>query len=336
MPTLLLLQAALAADAVPSEVVEVSERAAVAPDPLATSAAVTVLLPDERVSASADVGSLVESAAGTNVQRLGGIGDFAAVSIRGASLRQVEVFIDGVPLNPDGADVVNLSELPLGAFQRIEVWRGNAPLSLGAAAIGGAVNLVTRAEPGGRSSLAYGSWDTARAAAYGGGSLGPARGDTPAPTAQAFVEAFHTRSDYAYFADNATLYNLLDDHVVARANNDKLQLSGFARARLPFDATTLGLTLVPLFREEGLAGQANLPTTGARLEVTRNLTVFDGETMGSTWRARVYGWHLFRGEHLREGGADCRVFPGEQRAPSQNGDGAAQSRKGLRQFDRDH
>ena len=129
MPTLLLLQAALAADAVPSEVVEVSERAAVAPDPLATSAAVTVLLPDERVSASADVGSLVESAAGTNVQRLGGIGDFAAVSIRGASLRQVEVFIDGVPLNPDGADVVNLSELPLGAFQRIEVWRGKPWIS---------------------------------------------------------------------------------------------------------------------------------------------------------------------------------------------------------------
>lgn len=286
-----------AADDVPSEVVEVSEKARSGPDPQATSASVTVLVPDERLSQAADVASLVESAAGTNVQRLGGLGDFAAVSIRGASLRQVEVFIDGVPLNPDGADVVNLSELPLGAFERIEVWRGNTPVSLGAAAIGGAVNLVTRSQPGANASVAYGSWDTARATAYASGQLGTG---SAGPRAQAFAEALHSRSDFVYFADNATLYNLLDDHVVTRTNNDKLQLSGFAHVALPLPALTLGLTLVPLFREEGLAGQSNLPTESVRLETGRNLAVADAEATGPSWRARAFAWHLYRGEALRD------------------------------------
>jgi vitamin B12 transporter len=304
-PALALILAALpalAADAVPSEVVEVSAPGKRGPDPLATSASVTVLTPDARVSAAADVGSLVESAAGTNVQRLGGLGDFAAVSIRGASLHQGEVFIDGVPLNPDGADVVNLSELPLGAFERIEVWRGNAPVSLGSAAIGGAVNLVTHTAPGARGSVAYGSWDTARASLYGAGELGsaPPNPGTQRPRAQAFLEAFHTRDDFRYFADNATLYNLLDDHVVSRANNDKLQLSGFARTRAPLGAAAFGLTLVPLFREEGVAGQANLPTHTVRLETARNLTVADANLAGDSWRGQLLAWHLYRGEHLRD------------------------------------
>lgn len=294
---LALLPSIFAADAPPSEVVEVSETATRGPDALATSASVTVLVPGETTAQTADVASLIESAAGTNVQRLGGLGDFAAVSIRGASLRQVEVFVDGVPLNPDGADVVNLAELPLGAFQRIEVWRGNTPVSLGAAPIGGAVNLVTREEAGAKVGVAQGSWDTARATAFGGGKLGPA---AQAPRVQAFAEAFRSEGDYVYFADNATLYNLLDDHLLPRGNNDKLQLSGFARATVPISAWTLGLTAVPLFREEGLAGQSNLPTTSARLETGRTLSSADAQVAGGNWQARVLGWHLYRADTLSD------------------------------------
>lgn len=285
-----------------SDTVVVEDHAPSGPDPSATSAAVTVLVPDARTAASADVAQLVDQAAGTTVQRLGGLGDFAAVSLRGASLRQVEVFFDGVPLNPDGAAVVNLAELPLGAFERIEVWRGNAPVSFGSAPLGGVVNLVPDDEPGGRASLAYGSWDTARATAYAAGGRGPV-------DAQGYAEAFSTRGDFRYFADNATLYNLLDDHFAARGNNDKLQAAGFARARLGLGAWRLSVADAPLARDEGLPGSANIPAHTARMTTARNLAVLRAEGCGDAWTGELSAWHLHRTETLSdpEGELDGKV-----------------------------
>ncbi len=285
------------------DVVVVAERLPAGPNPSATSASVTVIVPDARTAATADVASLVDGAAGTNVLRLGGLGDFAAVSIRGASLRQVEVFVDGVPLNPDGADVVNLSELPVGAFSRIEVWRGNAPVNFGASPIGGVVNLVTREGAGGRGGVAFGSWDTQRGDLYGAGE---GKGTWSGASGQVFVDALHTRDDFSYFADNNTTYNLLDDHVVSRANNDKVQISGFARGRLVLGDWRVSIAEVPLFRDEGLPGGANLPANAARLTTARNLAVAQLEGAGSAWSGAATAWHLWRAEELldREGEMD--------------------------------
>ena len=118
-----------------------------APDPGAISSSVTVIPVDETLPSGADVGSVVESASGTVVRRLGGLGDYSAVSIRGSSFRQVQVYLDGVPLNPDGSATVNLSELPLSAFERVEIYRGNAPPSFAAAPIGGVCLLYTSPSP---------------------------------------------------------------------------------------------------------------------------------------------------------------------------------------------
>ena len=101
----------------------VRDKRLAAPDAQSTSAAVTVIEVDERIPASWDVGAAVDSASGTTVTRLGGLGDFSAVSIRGSSTRQVQIHLDGIPLNPDGSSSVNLSELPLQAFERVEVYR---------------------------------------------------------------------------------------------------------------------------------------------------------------------------------------------------------------------
>ena len=79
---------------------------------------VTIIDVDERLSAAADLADVIETATGTTVVQLGGLGDLSAVSIRGSSLRQVQVFLDGVPLNPDGSAVVNLSELRFSNYMR--------------------------------------------------------------------------------------------------------------------------------------------------------------------------------------------------------------------------
>ena len=92
-------------------------------DPLETSAAVTTIPVDERLRASAELADVVGASAGVHLQRLGGLGNYSVVSIRGSSARQVEVFVDGVPLNPHGSAPVNLAELSLDAFERIDVYR---------------------------------------------------------------------------------------------------------------------------------------------------------------------------------------------------------------------
>ena len=141
--TLLTLTLPRPAQAGAGEAIVVTDERGGAPDPLDTPSSVAVIPIDEGTPQSADVAEALDAAAGAAVQRLGGLGDWSAVSLRGANLRHTQVYLDGLPLNPDGASVVNLSELPLRAFERIEVYRGGAPAALDASPLGGAVNLVT-------------------------------------------------------------------------------------------------------------------------------------------------------------------------------------------------
>jgi iron complex outermembrane receptor protein len=265
------------------------------PDPSRTPASVTVLPIDERLPASSDVASVVDSAAGASVRHLGGLGDWSAVSIRGSSLRQVQIYLDGVPLNPDGASTVNLAELPLSAFSRIEVYRGSAPPELGAAAIGGVVNLVTResAAPASGVSGTYGSHRTSRISAstqVPGRALG-----APVDTL-VVAELFGTRGDFTYFNDNATVYDLFDDHVRVRGNNDKTQLSAHGRVRV--GDRRLRLTVLDAFlsREEGLPGPWSRPAQDARLATTRELAAAEIDGGGDRLRGRVRAWGQVREE----------------------------------------
>ncbi|MGH7731520.1 MAG: TonB-dependent receptor, partial [Candidatus Eiseniibacteriota bacterium] len=93
------------------------------------------------------VAELLGEAAGVRVQQYGGLGAFCTVSLRGAPPGQVAIFLDGAPLSAAAHGVVSLGDLPATAIERIEVYRGSAPLALGPAAPGGAVNVVTLASP---------------------------------------------------------------------------------------------------------------------------------------------------------------------------------------------
>lgn len=270
-------------------------------DPDRTAASVVVVEVDERLPASADVATAVDTAAGASVQSLGGLGDFSAVSLRGSSLRQVQVYLDGVPLNPEGNATVNLSELPLRAFDRIEIYRSNPPPELAAAPIGGVVNLVTA--PGGEAasaSVAGGSYGTGRAQV-----LSRTAGDLSGTPSEALLvgEAFRTRGDFTFFDDNGTTYDWLDDSLQERENNDKRQLAVHGRWRLGDDRLRLTLLDAFLAREEGVAGHANDPARSARLGTLRNLAVAELEATPGAARIRGRLWHHQRLETLddREG-----------------------------------
>lgn len=92
----------------------------------------------------------LEAALGLAAARNGGPGAAASVSIRGAGSEHTLVLLDGLelndPINP--ARSFDLAHLALAEIERIEVLRGPQGLLYGSDAIGGVVNIITRAGRG--------------------------------------------------------------------------------------------------------------------------------------------------------------------------------------------
>lgn len=140
---------------------------------------VTVItLDDIATRQSAGVADLLRSVPGITVTSNGGLGTTTSVNIRGAESDQTVTLIDGVKLNdpstPGGG--FNFGNLLTGSIERIEVVRGSQSVLWGSQAIGGVVNIVTRA-PTEKLALnlvgEYGWRDTARVVGNISGKFGP-------------------------------------------------------------------------------------------------------------------------------------------------------------------
>lgn len=276
------------------------------PRPSVATGAVSVI-PVDALGADADVGAAVDQAAGTTVLELGGIGDFSAVSLRGSSLRQVLVCLDGVPLNPDGAGVVDLSELPLRAFREVRVSRGAAPAALGGAPIGGVVDLITRDDDGLDLSGLAGSWRTARAdlAVRGHDRLG----DVPVD-GMVLVDALGTAGDFRVYDDGGTPFYGLDDHDAPRRNNTAAQVAIHARGRIGPSTRRTAVTTSVFGRDEGLPGHANNPALAASMATRRGLVALTHDRGGAVWTGRIGAWGLARDERLRDPDAELGLGQG--------------------------
>ncbi len=268
------------------------------PDPADTSAAVTLIRPDDPTLApGADLGDALGGVPGVRVRRLGGLGDYSTATIRGSTARQVEVFLDGIPLNPDGLGVVNLSELPLTGLDRVEVYRGNAPAWLGASAMGGVIHLVTSGAdlPRPRLLASYGSLLTRKVHASMStrlGSFGEAR---------VSVDSFGTRGDFSFFDDRETTSNLFDDRTVTRQNNEKQDLSVLARGRFKAGTWTFSLQDGFYVRDEGVPGSAHSQTLHTHLATLRNLIhASAGAPLHRGGRVDLRLHHHFREERYQD------------------------------------
>lgn len=94
-------------------------------------------------NSTVNLGELINRAAGVRVRTEGGLGSDYELSLNGMSGNAIRYFIDNVPLDIKG-EGMSLVNLPLNAVERIEVYKGVVPSYLGADALGGAVNIVTR------------------------------------------------------------------------------------------------------------------------------------------------------------------------------------------------
>jgi outer membrane receptor protein involved in Fe transport len=246
---------------------------------------------------SATLADVLAEVAGVHVRRLGGPGDPAFVSLRGSTAQQVEVLVDGVPLNAWGSSAVDLSELPVAAWDSAEVWRGSAPPELLASPMGGVVQL--RSRPGGstppRLEAGFGSWSTRWLRARGGSAW---RTGTAVSDARLAVGLSGSRSDFEYFDDNGTASNLLDDRVRRRANNSHDQLDAHAQLRLAAGPLTLQLSDVLLWRDGGEPGPGHGRTEKARFAVLQDLVHGRAELRAGS-RVRLSGDISWRGRRER-------------------------------------
>ncbi|GAA4310019.1 TonB-dependent receptor [Compostibacter hankyongensis] len=103
--------------------------------------------------------------AGIRIRQSGGLGAPANLSINGFQGRSVKYFRDGIPMDYLGA-AYDISLLPVNMLERVEVYKGVLPARLGADALGGAVNMVSKhaRDKSLEASYETGSFNTHRAA----------------------------------------------------------------------------------------------------------------------------------------------------------------------------
>ena len=82
---------------------------------------------------------------GIRIRQNGAVGSRPEISINGFQGKAIKYFKDGIPMDFLG-NGYNLTSLPVEMLDHIEVYKGVLPVSLGADALGGAVNLVTDAK----------------------------------------------------------------------------------------------------------------------------------------------------------------------------------------------
>lgn len=135
-----------------------------ADEKLRSSAAVTVVDLERAKRESADLAEVLARVEGVNVQRMGGLGSEARFSLSGFDDNQIRFFIDGIPLEYQGFSM-GLQNVPLSFAERIDVYKGVVPVTLGADSLGGAFNVITNRKTRGTGAFASyqgGSFDTHR------------------------------------------------------------------------------------------------------------------------------------------------------------------------------
>lgn len=115
-----------------------------------------------------DMNQVLNRTTGVRVREQGGLGSDFNFSINGLSGKAVRFFVDGIPLEVMGSSLT-LNTIPVNLAERIEVYKGVVPVSLGSDAMGGAVNLITNQHIRNYldASYSYSSFNTHRAALTG-------------------------------------------------------------------------------------------------------------------------------------------------------------------------
>lgn len=109
---------------------------------------------------------LMNQSAGVRIRQSGGLGSNTNIMLNGFQGKAIKVFKDGIPTDYLG-NAFNISAIPVNMLERVEVFKGVLPTTIGADALGGAINMVSRADQQRYLALSYevGSFNTHRVSA---------------------------------------------------------------------------------------------------------------------------------------------------------------------------
>jgi vitamin B12 transporter len=215
LPTLALLVAALdcsaarAADSDQPEPVIVSATRIPTPALEVASSITVITAADIEARQERTIADALKDVPGLNVVQTGGPGGVTSVFIRGTNSNHTKVLIDGIdvsdPSNSTGA--FDFGQLLTPDIERVEVLRGPQSGLYGSDAIGGVINIITRAGSGPMTlaaGLEGGSFETFNQAARLSGS----------------DDAFHYSVNVTHFHAGATPVTPLDLLPPGEARND--------------------------------------------------------------------------------------------------------------------
>jgi iron complex outermembrane receptor protein len=256
----------------------------------------------ERQDRVEDLTAVLSQMVGLRIKQYGGLGAFATVSIRGSSSNQVQIYLDGIPLNDPYTGTTNLADLPLGGIQRLEVFRGFAPPQLGAAGIGGALNLVTMDPAKWRNGRNLSSLEIHNS--YG--SFGTSKHQLSL-WSQFWKLKCHVHGGYLYskgnfdfIDDQGTPENSTDDEEVTRINNTSESWNLFGRTFLDIHrAGSLSLSHNAVIREQGVPGLGFYQSAYAHSERARHISYLRFESrpiLSRRLHASATGFYSFTRE----------------------------------------
>jgi vitamin B12 transporter len=228
-----------------------------------------VIRRDEIRSPGAVVADALVRVPGVQVSKSGAGSELATAAIRGATSAQTPVYLSGIRLNDDVTGTADLSTVPLWSLDRIEVYRGNAPLDADRLGIGGAVFLEPMLPRATRAGVGAGVGSFGELSTMGALTLG----QTPGFSALASLRRDSANNDYSYVDDGGTRWDTSDDRVRRRTNADSESYDAWAiaAADMADRGRVLGVSNV-FVREQGVTGlSASVPATVARLRTRRLL-----------------------------------------------------------------
>jgi len=215
---------------------------------------------------------VIERVPGVQVTRAGGAADLSTTSVRGASTAQTPVYLAGVRLDDELTGTVDLSTLPLWMLDRVEIYRGSAPVGADKLGMGGAIFLEPRIPRDTRVRLGHtvGSFgERGRHAALSFGS----------DDAGALIAVRHARGDgdYEFLDDRGTRFDDSDDIERRRVNADHDELDVWTIGRLRHRGARL-TTMANAFVRSGGAPGLQLPgAVAARYRLQRMMVAAAGD-----------------------------------------------------------
>lgn len=246
---------------------------------------------------------VLRESAGVNVRSSGGLGAWSTLSIRGSSPSQVQIVLDGVPLNHGGSGSINLSDLPLDILKQAVVYRGFAPAHLGGG-MGGVVSLQTRWPKGYQSfqsSASAASFGTFGANVLWGQRIGKWRW-------LALAHYLGSVGSFPYYDNRGTPLQPADDLPnPSRQNNTSHTASTLSKVTFqPKRKVSLSLSHILVSRSRGVPGIGNFRSLSSKYSQLRNLLQFAAKGKQIPfrtvrWNTQLYVNHLWEGFSDRDG-----------------------------------